>query len=549
MNKKKKILLITLVIAATFVLAFIGIFAYYIASRYYILKEYAYMNKEIPTEFKDVDISMTGEERLADFEKAYEYAVLSNQSTPEFEKLYGIDYSEMYEEYRGYVSECNDEFDYYYVLCSFLRSFPSGHTALLEQTPEEMRSCGFEMVGVNGSAPNEDDYLNAWQNCLKEGCLRYDFENTTDEIFMYLNGEYMHDICDDKYNGSKLLKLNGEDIDEWVTKPLQYYLLMYDGNADKAVRNGFILNDRYGEPVTATIKMSDGTIVEENYFIDNEYAFARDIYSDFYPPKEEKAEAESDKQEEKTKEYKPYMIAVDEEKDTVYLCSDKCTSIGMDNFNKEFRAALEGHDNVIVDLRNNGGGIEQYCEMYLYPNLFTDDMTIKQKITLSKNDLTTKWATALYNKQNRQIEENGDETYSYYITYEFEGNADKEYNIYVLTSNSTFSSGDLITSVLGSKDNVTVIGNNTKGEGRDGNVFTALLPESHLIIAYMPGRNYDVNPADAVYGTAPDYYSVIDEETVNKKNEMKENGLNVNEYENRKYWDKTLNMALEMIEK
>lgn len=545
-NKSRKALKILIPVSLILFTIVTGLVIYYIYYNLDYLKNLYYKETKIPTDFKAVNIDMSEEERLKDFEKTYEYAVLSNPNSPEFENLYGFKFDKLYETYRDAVSDCEDEFDYYFYVNSFFRSVPSGHTVLPLQTPAKARSIGFELIGECGLSKDEDDYLNAWQNCLMEGCLKYDFENTKFDTFLYLDGEYIHEVTDDSnINWTKLLEINGLTPSELVLEPFQYYMIDYDYMNNVAYRQAFTINDTYGTPVTVKLQLNDGTIITKESYIDDKYNFAYDVFTDFYP--EEIEEAENDDSNNTIKEYKPYSIAVDEEYDLVYVNTTTCTSVGMDTFNEEFKAALEGHDNVILDIRDNTGGDADFCSEYLYPNLFSKDFIVDDKITMTKNDMTQIWAKNPDNKSYFQIVDNNNGTYSYVTSREYNGLSDKDYNIYVLTSNKTFSSGDLIASTLGSFDNVTLIGNNTGGEGREGYIFMSLLPYSHMIVAYTPGKNYNISPADGVYGTLPDIYSINGLDEMIKRTELDNAGLDHNEYENKKIWDKTLYETLELI--
>ena len=70
-----------------------------------------------------------------------------------------------------------------------------------------------------------------------------------------------------------------------------------------------------------------------------------------------------------------------------------------------------------------------------------------------------------------------------------------------------------------------------------------------MIVAYTPGKNYNISPADGVYGTLPDICSINGLDEMIKRTELDNAGLDHNEYENKKIWDKTLNETLELIKK
>lgn len=70
---------------------------------------------------------------------------------------------DLYKEYEAAISDCEDELEYIYLLSSFVKNFPSGHTAIPEQSPEYLRTIYFELSGECGLSKDEDDYLNAYE--------------------------------------------------------------------------------------------------------------------------------------------------------------------------------------------------------------------------------------------------------------------------------------------------------------------------------------------------------------------------------------------------
>ncbi len=199
-----------------------------------------------------------------------------------------------------------------------------------------------------------------------------------------------------------------------------------------------------------------------------------------------------------------------------------------------------------LNFRGNGGGNGIFCQQYIYPYLFTDNLIVEEKIIMGANDSTTAWAGKLFNKIFYSPVFRDDGTIEVTSQTEYEGRGDRERNIYVLTDDSTFSSADHCVGVLSRKDNVTLIGSNTYGEGQSGEIFTGMLPESHLIVNFTPGHNTGLTLENGAYGTAPDIYCPNDADSYRIGIELF--GAEIkSSYENMLKWDATLNKAIELM--
>lgn len=497
-----------------------------------------YYYSEAADSYDIIDISMTEEERLADFKAAYEYAVLSSPSTPEIEELYGIDFEKLYEEYCGYIRECQNDFDYIFLLYSFLETFPSGHAYVTVPSPENLRKTGFQMTENWGNTDMEDEYLYSWQQYLYSVFEEYDIDDTPLHTYDYIDGEYILRYTEgaEEY-GDVLTAIDGRSPMDYTFDSPCFNTLAYDENHGVAYRTKIQLNDRFGRKVTVTLRDMNGETREETAYIDEKFNFVtrlRNAYS--------KGEAIGYKDTTQ----KQYTITEDDKYNLVYIQIRACTGY-MDDFTSELSSALEGHDNVIIDLRGNDGGLAIYCEEYLYPLLFTDDLEFDNHFIVGNNDNTLSWAKETYIRDNYNSRISRDGTIEFSEHSHYIGKADKDYRIFVITDNETFSSADHITAVLGMKENVTIVGSNTSGEGISGMIFTSLLPNSRLVIAYTPCYNTNISPANSVYGTPVDIIRPTTGEEIRLKYSKMAAGIDCESYENRLLWDGTLNEVIEMI--
>ena len=131
-----------------------------------------------------------------------------------------------------------------------------------------------------------------------------------------------------------------------------------------------------------------------------------------------------------------------------------------------------------------------------------------------------------------------------------DGTAEKDYKIYVLNSVSTFSSGDVLTAVAKEADNVTIIGENTKGEGLCGHPLCYYLPESKMIFVSVSGVS-ERDPLNNVIGTEPDIYMGNGLKERMAQEELM-NDYDVSELRNnldlRAKWDKVMKYVLDDID-
>lgn len=536
MSKTLKIILFVVggVIILLLAAAFMGYQCFYV----YPNSRIDYYNSIPPENIEPADLTMTAEERLADFEKVYEYAVLSNPQTPEYAKLYGIDFEEMYEEYKEYIKEAESPYDYIFTLYAYTQSIPSGHTYIIPPGPNELRVIGFQQNELWGTSKDEDEYMLAWKQILTDTIDQYDLDNTELIGFSYVDGKYVSRYEEGVADFGKILeKIDGKDPLEYTFDPLQVCQIEYDDANQCAYREECIFNNRFGTPVTLTLRDSDGNITEETYYLDEKLTLAK-MLDKSYKKKEENGF--------KDDTIKHYTITEDDANNLVYFRAESCMG-NLEELNEELATALEGHDNIIIDLRGNGGGKAVYYSQHLYPVLFSDSKEIETTYELGRNKNTVKWVREPFNKFNSSSKIGPKGILTYCSVEYLYGEATQKYNIYLIQDEGTFSSGDHISSYIAEEENVTLIGTNTGGEGRSGNIFSALLPESHLVMAYTPSYAKDITPMNGVYGTPPDIISPTTAEEIIVKDQLEASGIDSEDYLIRQQWDKTLNKTIQMI--
>ena len=245
---------------------------------------------------------------------------------------------------------------------------------------------------------------------------------------------------------------------------------------------------------------------------------------------------------------KTYTIYKDPEGKFVYVNSTSCNSDEGDRLAEDMTLALNetGAETVIFDVRSNGGGVTGFCNRQVLPALFSHDLEYPTDCYGIKNDFTKCFYNDLYYRIyfERPIKVEGD---NYFVHEDFnvEGKAAKNCKIYLLTSYSTFSSADLMTCLCKAYDNATVVGTNTGGEGICGTPFHSYLPNSHFMFNYTSTVNVNV-PENNFMGTSPDIYIPYTVEEFCKRSELLNQGLDVNSFEVRMMYDKTLNYVVDL---
>lgn len=513
-----------------------------------------------------IDVSMTQEERLADLEYLYDMAYLSNQNKEEFEKLYGMDFEKQYETYQEYVKECESDYEFYCICFSFLRDMPSGHTNMQLPVYDSLAGCGFESEVECALKKDESKYLYSWARVLEEGIKDYDLENMKFTNFSYVGGSYFGgSLCESDIKGARIITINGMLPEEYVAEGMYFSKREYDDLNNIIYRTSLYFNDRYGMPVDIVCETVEGEEITLQVYADYtaEIAFLLDynlksVDPDYgnKPQNEEDAttEEESEESNSDSKVHKgaTYEIVEDDEHGVLYWRVEDCEDLDAGNEMKEIvQGIINNYDKVILDLRDNRGGKEIFYKEYIYPVLFKDDEKVEPfKVEMQINDITRNWAKNTSNKfiANAKIDKQSE-----IITYEengykLKGNGVKDYDVYALIDEGTFSSGDIIAYNLSTHDNVTLVGTHTGGEGIDGSIFVGMLPNSRLTFTFCPGINRSITPSNAVYGTAPDVESNQSEELYQEKVKHIVAGEDMTTYESRKLWDNMLWDAWKLCE-
>jgi C-terminal processing protease CtpA/Prc len=381
-----------------------------------------------------------------------------------------------------------------------------------------------------------------WQNTLEE-CF---VENKSElSAYYYDGGEYIHYKDADK----TLIAVDGTDVHEYAKNLITLVKIQYDFINKRPYRAVLAVNDSVGTPVTLTIKNADGSLSEEQCYVDmiSEFDY---IKGDEIPEKEDEADREAEAND-KTKHYSITHI---NENNYYVEVRDMDNNVGLELYKELMEISSTGVCNFIIDLRSNPGGLTIYAPQFVYPPLFENDVIVTgiSYINRSKNNnkiWNDFFSRDYYQMEKAEKDEDGNSRFMMKSEIEFRGSSDYRHNIYILAGEATVSAADAFTAAAKLNDNAVIIGTNTAGEGIQAMLFAEILPKSKLVYMYNPAKC--ANPdgtSNGIYGTAPDIYADVDRAGYAELLKISDAGGDPYTLENRLKWDNVLLTAIEQIE-
>ena len=494
--------------------------------------------------------SLTKEQMLTDFDYLYRNSCTDSLVREQAEKYLGADYDSIYRTYRTRIENCGDEYEFAAVMSSFMAKLPGVHGGVFPPAADLNASMsGFPLFWeLAYNDVRETNY--AYWIQFKDRMLSYTQKSAVacnyGGDYVFIEYSYGNDTIDDITNG-RLLSLNGEPIRTAVRDLDTVHKWKYDESGGCVRVSNLIFNDSIGKEYDAEIEMPDGSIIHKTLYNSAEYNFAVQYRRKYYPDDT----GNSGDPGKKNGSKKCYTIETDGSRRLVYVKNDSCDYTQADMFFKEMTAALNETDaeNIIIDVRSNGGGSADFVTKGLCRAIFDKDTGFTNYSLMPKTDITelfwkNKFMGLLWEFEDK------DGLIRYSDDFTAEGEAAKKYNIYILMSASTFSSGDIFTSIAEAEDNVTLLGENTGGEGLTGSPLTLYLPESKLPFTFTPGISEN-KPGDNYIGTSPDiccpnawedylgYIEMLDDPDIGSK---------AGSLEYRYIWDKPFKEAIKIID-
>lgn len=497
----------------------------------------------------DTESGMTVQQRTVDFSQLCAYLEAYVPTLYKYEELYGISYEETKAYYGKLVSNTENDFEYCAAVKGFLNNIPSAHMASGFPSMSGIDEDFASRLAKNKSFVNAQDY---WFGVLHDECRKHYDKEINQMIFAYYSGEYRgvaKPVDNDVYgvNKATLLTVNGVSADEFVKLTPSVSKLKYDHANQKPMRDTIIFNDSFGEECTVEYLDQQG----EKHSAKMYYGAEADLaitYTNYFKQLDGLAfgNTSADNTPAEKADYTTVgdmTVIRSEERDILFVRID---SFASQNSNGEVMASViksssEGIDNIIIDIRGNRGGYYEWANSVLGA-LSQKDIEIVSEVYITQ---------ASYDRCENKGAYTFDETAGLYktcITETVKGTADESKNIYLLVSDTTGSAADNLAYELGKNAIGTVIGvNNTAGE-RDGTICLSYLDISGIYFTYTEYAAVDLGGnCSSVYGTAPDIYVRQTVEDYFIREEIKAEGKDPNNLENRLKYDSVLIRTLELI--
>ena len=489
------------------------------------------------------EITLTKEQMLEDFEFYYSASVRKNLTTELAEQYFDVDYDEIYETYKARIENSRDEYEFICHMIALGGKVPGGHSVVSAPAPVLTRPFpGAEF------ADKETKIVNA--SLTKKIEARMSEFDQKGIVAIYYDGEYMlygYSSADfevmDELNYAKLLTLNGKPVKDVVKDIDGLHHWKYDTAEESVYLSEFTLNDGVGVKYTAEIELEDGTVITKDLYNSIEYSVAFYYRSMLYPETHAKEGGSSSGVK------KSYRIETVPERKLLYASFDRCDSSEQSEVRQELNKALESADidTVILDFRSNSGGEYSYVtEGVLPPVLDRDAGHINTEVFL-RDGYAGFFLNSGFYKMIRKFKKDGDKVRAF-EDFTVKGMASKHYDIYGFVNHGTFSSGDIFAYIA--KDaGITLIGQNTGGDGLSGNPLCAYLPNSKLQFTFVSSMS-ERYPEDGIKGVDPDYFAVQNVDTMRLRRELFPGAERdvYGQFENRVQWDPYVQKALELME-
>lgn len=478
---------------------------------------------------------LTEEEKMEDFEYLYETLVNSIPMIDKYEELFQISFRERKDYYKELVKSTHTDFEFFCVIEAMINDIPSFHTDLVSPYSIDGLRC-YNGKKIRADVGNDNKY---WQELIQQVCRKAIGREFY--CFSYIDGEYVFNTIEssnEKLDWNEkyiLVAVEGMDVGTYVKYGISTYPLSYDGKNKISYRENMVFNDVEGTKVSLKLQKEDGTVVCKECFYS--------IYSEeIYQFKDRK----------KTNDE---VIYVYEDENISYIKIDSMSI----TYGEKIKESILGlkNENVILDLRECYGGSVNVASEYIYPALFTEDVSISNKWYVPNTIENQAIEDNTIVKLKLKLKPINESPYSSvsergYLVSEIEqlynGATKKNRNVVILVSQKTGSAADRFVSVLKHNQLGTIIGNNTGGEGLMESYIAHKLPNSELVFVYMPGGALNPDGSDnSVYGTSPNIYVLQSYEDFCEQLEMQEQDKNINDYNTKRKYDTVLKYSIEYL--
>lgn len=474
---------------------------------------------------------LTDEEKIADFEYFYASMLKSVPYLDEVKEVYGINFENRKDYYLSEVKKTDNNVEYYGVMAAISMDLASFHTDVCFPMYSNLQTLNCYDSEEVLSQFGTEAKLNAWYEEIGKDAERYD--DVSLFCVRYVDGKYIlkEGWLSDAYKNManyELVSVDGKSADEYLVNHISIYSMAYDSLWDKPYRTNFTFNDSIGEEVKVVWKDLEGNQIEQILYIDKgievvaSYGY---LYSDRYDYYAKASTAS-------------FVVEQDDVNQLEY--------IQINNFdNNEGRElqkylATTTYDKIVIDLRDNYGGVVSYAQDYIFPELYSEDARIQFDWKVPNTDLNKKMTGRL--GVNLLYFTDKDEDYYYYSeSLKFDGRTTKDKEVYYLVGHGTGSAADKYIAMIKENGLGIIVGMNTGGEGRSASYICDSLENSSLIYVYYPSESINEG---VICGTAPDVYINQSVEDYALYEKMRIEGT-ASLYESRLQYDTVLKWVIE----
>jgi len=456
---------------------------------------------------------LTVEQRLEDFN--YLYNILE-ESFPYFEvkkRQFGIDWLSRKDEFVEKIKSVTSDREYYQVLNEILMLLQNGHTNIIPPGSD------FEEFKNIYKGPIPWDQV--FGNEKVEACYEY-WKNVVPEsgnavipvAFTYVEGNYYsnRNIINPERTtdelgvpmGSRLTKINGTNIDQYIRELVTSRLLKYDGIREKFKVNQLVIRSNNEIELTfITPEGNEGRKKLKPYRPDS-LGGSQSTYPEHL-----------------------YSTEIIEENKIAYIKLPSFASYYVDKDRDgmvEFFKEIKDYDSLIIDIRGNGGGSTNYWMSNVIPYLSDKDLVANAYIILRKSEYTVPfiknktflsyyWLKPIkdlsFYRENPEFYLRDDNAVYDVLDYNIKSRNSEGFKgkIYLLVDDYVYSSAESFAVFAKATGWATLVGTRTGGDGIGFDPIAVALPNSGLIVRFP--ADMGLNPDGSINeetATVPDIY-------------------------------------------
>lgn len=522
--------------------------------------------------YKKIDYTeLTAQQRIEDLDYFLNMAKTTLPYIYEMDECYSYSFLDRESDYREMIAACENDYQFMAAMFTIICDIPSGHSSFALPDFSDYFYAGYFRTDTIGLSltDNLQGKIEACYNYLCECQKKYDDIDYSGVVFNYYDGNYVCTSGSLTLYDSVIKSIDGRDPSEYLANtPALMGDIEYDCKNAKTFREDICFSTVGEHSAQVTVELSDGTEMTLELYTDSDYCFSL-YYGYFF----RKTYVDSNDDElfvtAPDADDNSVTIYTDEEYNLAYvMLSSVNFSDGTAVYNK--LRDISGYENIVIDMRGNGGGISSFWDNYIYPALYKDDAYFEVNGIMPDNEYTDGLFAGIFKGHFSMLlsdmdfsrakelpsgmyDCNGGKYKQYTFSHTMTGNPALSYsdsrNVYYIVNNHTCSAADEIVQMVKSCDLGTVVGTNTKGEGLVFGVCCDWLPNSLLMYYYCPTYVVDGDGTNNnLYGTQPDLWGGTSAQGVIISNEMDLEGIDSLDPKYRREWDNNYKIILQDID-